>query len=180
MKQLASLVLGVSVAVAGCTKAKPVVIPDGWWSADFAKETCTQANEWHRENAPLIAQVGCSAVTACPEMIRRVEACATDVVQSVREFETELATQLAADPACSTVSFARFNGPDDADQAAADAMQGPHWSLMLFFEPGAARQSWSMLRSPDQNAFTKGEGDPKEIARTVCSIIKERGAQLLN
>ncbi len=113
-------------------------------------------------------------------MIRRVEGCTVDPVQKVREFETELATQLAADPGCSAVRFVRFNGPSDADADAAAAMRGPHWSLLVDFDPGASRQPWSMLRNPDRNVLTKGENDPKEIARTVCSIVKERGAKLLN
>ena len=73
-----------------------------------------------------------------------------------------------------------FNGPTDSDKATA-TMQGPHFNLnlLLDFEPGAPRQPWSMVRSPG-NSLTKGLGNPKEIADTVCSIVKERGAKLLN
>jgi len=90
MKQTASLVFALSSTAAGCSKPKPVVVLDGWWNADFAKNSCVQTNHWQRENADIIARVGCAAVTACPEMMRRFEGCAGDPVQEVREFETEL------------------------------------------------------------------------------------------
>ena len=180
MRHIGPLVLAVVATSMGCSKPKPTIVLDGWWSTDFAKGACTQANEWHRSNAALITQVGCSAVTSCPEMMRRVEACVSDPALEVRGFETDLATQLAADSRCNAVRFVIFNGPSDSDQAASDAMQGPHWSLLLDFEPGARKQPWNMLRSPDLNAFTKGVGDPREIAATVCAVVKERGATLLN
>lgn len=179
MRHIAPLVLALAATVMGCSKPKPTIVLDGWWSTDFAKNACIQANQWHRENAALIAQLGCSAVTACPEMMPRVEACVGDPALEAREFETELATQLAADPRCKGVRFVTFNGPADSDKAASDAMQGPHWSLLLDFKPGAREQPWNMVRSPDLSAFTKGVGDPNEIAAMVCAVVKERGAELL-
>jgi len=103
-----------------------------------------------------------------------------DPALEVRGFETELSMQLAANAECSGVRFVTFSGPSDSDKAVSDLVQGPHWSLLLHFEPGTRRQSWNMLRTPDLNAFTKGVGDPKEIASTVCAVVKERGAQLIN
>jgi len=163
-----------------CGKPKPTVVLDSWWSVDYAKTACAQANQWNRENASLISQVGCSAVTACPEMMPRVEACGSDPSPEVLGFETELATELAANPGCSGVRFVTFEGPGKADKAVSDLMQGPHWSLLLDFEPGARKQSWNMLRSPGLNAFTKGAGNPTEIATTVCAVVRERGAELFN
>lgn len=174
------MVLAVLATCVSCSKPKPTVVLDRWWSTDFAKETCRQANNWHRENAEFIARFGCPSVTACPEMMPRVEACALDPTPEVLGFETELATQLAADSRCSAVRFVIFNGPDDSDKVASDAMRGPHWGLLLDFEPGAQKQQWKMIRNPDLNAFTQGVGDPKEIATTVCAVVKERGAELLN
>jgi hypothetical protein len=180
MRHIGPLVLILAATVMGCSRPKPTIVLDAWWSTDFAKNTCTQADQWHRENAEFIAQVGCSEVAACPEMMRRVEACAVDPAGGVREFETELATQLAADSRCNAVRFVIFNGPTDADKTVSDAMRGPHWFLLLDFEPGTRKQPWKMLRNPDLDAFTKGVGDPKEIAATVCAVVKERGAKLLN
>jgi len=180
MRHIAPLVLAVAAIGISCSKPKPTVVLDSWWSTDVARTACMQANQWRRDNAALVAQVGCAAVTACPEMMARVEACVADPALEVRGFETELATQLAADPRCDAVQFVIFNGPTDSHKTASNAMQGPHWSLQLDFEPGARKQPWSMPRSPDLNAFTKGVGDPKEIAATVCAVVKERGAKLLN
>lgn len=180
IRHVGPLVLAVVAMGVGCSKPKPTVVLDSWWSTDYTRTACTQANQWHRENAAFIAQVGCSAVTACPEMMPRVEACVAGPAPEVRGFETELATQLAAHCRCNAVRFVIFNGPTESDKAASDAMRGPHRSLLLDFEPGARKQQWNMVRSPDLNAFAKGLGDPKEIAATVCAVVKERGAVLLN
>ena len=173
-----------AIIASGCSKPDSnmvsVLVLDGWWNADFAKETCEQADTWHRENAALIRQVGCPAVTACAEMMVRVKACAVDPVVEVRDFESELATKLAADPACGGIQLVRFQGPGNVDDATADAMKAPHWSLQLQFVPGSRKQAWTMLRSPELNGYTKEEGDPKEIAKSVCAIIKVRGAAFVN
>ena len=174
------LVPFVALTLTACGKPKPTVVLDGWWSVDYAKTACTQANQWHHDNASLISQIGCSAVTACPEMMPRVEACRSDPAPEVLGFETELATELATDSGCSGVRFATFEGPSKGDRTVSDLMQGPHWSLFLDFEPGARKQSWDMSRSPGLKAFTKGVGNPKEIAATVCAVLRERGAELLN
>ncbi len=180
MTRLLWFVPFVAAMFTACGKPKPTVVLDSWWSVDYAKTACAQANQWNRENASLISQVGCSAVTACPEMMPRVEACGSDPSPEVLGFETELATELAANPGCSGVRFVTFEGPGKADKAVSDLMQGPHWSLLLDFEPGARKQSWNMLRSPGLNAFTKGAGNPTEIATTVCAVVRERGAELFN
>lgn len=179
MRRVVPFALLVAATSLGCRHHKPTVVLDVWWSTDFAKNACQQADQWHGENAALIAQVGCDAVTSCPEMMHRVEACLSDPAFEVRGFVTELATQLAADPHCDSVKLVILNGPTDSGKAAS-AVQGPHWTLQLDFEPGARKQPWSMIRSPDLSALTQGVGDPKEIAATVCAVVTERGAKLLN
>jgi hypothetical protein len=181
MRPLTPLVLLVAATSIGCSKPKLTVVLDSWWSTEFAKEACTRANQWYQENATLIARVGCKAVTACPEMMPRVEACVVDPTPEVRGFEAELATQLAADLRCDAIHFVTFNGPaQNSDKGGIKHSTGPHWSLQLDFEPGAQKQPWGLLRSPELSALTEGLGDPKEIAATVCAVLKERGAKLLN
>jgi hypothetical protein len=175
---IASIVLLLALATAGCTKPELVVVLDGWWNADFAKNSCTQAKKWYEENAALITQFGCAKIVACPEMMRRFEACIVDPVQEVRQFEIELATQFAADPHCNGVRFVSFKGPTDNPKAD-EAMQGPYFMLGLDFEPGALEQHWWMVKMPDRT-ITQGLGNPKDILDAVCSIVKERGAKLLN
>ena len=75
-------------------------------------------------------------------------------------YAAQLATALAVDERCGGVRFVIFEGPSKADKTLSHLMQGPHWSLLLDFEPGAPKQSWNMLRSPGLNAFTKGAGNP--------------------
>ena len=168
------------VVLVGCSKPAPVVVLDGWWSADFAKETCLRANEWHRENAALISKVGCDKITSCREMMPVVEACVLDPVQDVRRFENDLATEFASNAECRSVQFVHFSDPNESRKVASDAMQKQHYSLSLDFSPGARRQQWKMLSSPNRSAFTQGEGSPQEIAKKVCFIVKEQGATLAN
>lgn len=109
IRHIGPLVLAVVTMGGGCSKPKPTIVLDGWWSTDYAKNSCTSANQWYRESATAIAQLGCAVVTACPEMMPRVDACRGDPALEVRGFETELATQLAADPRCSGVRFGMFS-----------------------------------------------------------------------
>jgi hypothetical protein len=180
MKQLRTLSFLVVVVLVGCDKPQPVIVLDGWWNADYAKDICERAQAWHRENAALISQFGCDKVTSCPEMMPRVEACVHDPVQEVRTFEDKLATEFAANPDCSSVQFVHFESPGDKSKSASDALQKQHWFVGLDYIPGAWRQQWWMERSPDHSAHTQGEGNPNEIARKICAIVNQRGATIAN
>lgn len=169
------LALVLAIIEASCSRPKPVVVLDTWWDSDYAKNLCTAANEWYHENAEAIAQFGCPLVSTCPEMMPRVTACTPDsALNAVREFESDLTTQLAADSRCDGVQFVA-GGP--ADKASAEAMTKSHWFLMLYFTPGAREQSWSMARIPGATSV-EGSGDAKQIAGTICAVAKERGASL--
>ena len=180
MKQHRILTALLVVIFAACGKPSPVVVLDGWWNTDFAKEACRSANVWHRENAALISQVGCDKVTACPETMPVVEACVLDPVQDVRTFENDLATEFASNAECRSVQFVYFSDPKSSSKASSDAMAKPHYSLSLDFTPGARRQQWKMISSPKSGSFTQGEGNAEEIAKKVCFIVKEQGATLSN
>jgi hypothetical protein len=162
------------------SKPKPFVVLDGWWNADFAKETCARANNWRGENAALISQVGCDKVTSCREMAVIVEACMHDPVQQVREFEAELTTQFAADAECSSVQLVYFKSPDEKNKAVLDTSLKERWNLGLNFSPGSRKQQWSIVHSPDHSASMQGKDEPIEIARKVCTIVRQRGATLVN
>src|SRR5450755_264609 len=180
MKQHEMLAFSLSLALAGCGEPTPVVVLDGWWNADFARETCRHAKEWSRENAALIGQAGCERVASCREMLPIVEACAVDPVQDVRRFENDLATEFASSAECHSVHLVHFGDPKESSRAASDAMQKAYYSLSLDFKPGARKQQWRMLSPPTRTAFTQGEGTPPEIAGKVCFIVKEQGATLAN
>jgi hypothetical protein len=110
-----------------------------------------------------------------------VEACqARDPVVDVRDFEDRLTAYMAIDPQCKGVRFVRrYTGfPSGTNDSAFDVMQrGRYWMLDLNYTPGAKKQQWELDRlKPSTHA--KGEGDPKEIARNVCTIATSRGAKL--
>jgi hypothetical protein len=181
MKQAWTLSLLLIVALVGCNKPKPVVVLDGWWNADYAKETCRHANEWYRENTKFISEVGCDKTTSCREMMPIVEACALDPVQDVRIFEEKLATAFASNPECESVQVVLFKNPYEGSKVASDALHEKHnWVLGLDYNPGARKQKWWMERPPYHGAQPQGEGTPDEIAKKVCTIVSQRGAAILS
>jgi len=166
------------VLISGCQEPTPVVVLDGWWNTGFAVESCRTAQLWARYNSDSISRFGCNRVVACKEMMPAVEACATDIAQAVREFESELATNFASSSECHLVRFVRMGNPKEASADAVNAMQGSYYSLPINFNPGALEQPWEMLSSPSHTAYTKGHGTPQDIAKRVCAIVKHEGATL--
>jgi hypothetical protein len=147
--RFASPILAVlSLSLAACEKGKPVVILDAWWSEDYAEEACSHDKRLGRENS----------------------ACATDVRGVVRDFETELQTELATDERSNAFTFLVYYGPEHTSgstlRAMAKATARPHWMLGIDFVPGRAKQSW-WLNSP-AGQHLGGEGDAKEIAQKTC------------
>src|SRR5262249_44641836 len=137
--------------------ADPVVIDD-WWNIDFAKSECKLPQK------------------------RDAESCAVDAEQEVRSYVLELTTQMAASPQCAGVSVVTFAGPKKpSTQVVNDAATKPHWNLSINFTSGKHKQQWQMLHTdPDHLSYTKGESDPKELAKTVCGIVRGKGAKILN
>jgi hypothetical protein len=180
MRYPATLSLTLCLVLVGCNKPTgPVVVLDGWWTADYAKEVCRSAGAWYKDNVAYISQFGCERITACPEMMITVKACASDPVQDARRFENDLVTQFAANAECSAVQFVNFRNPDENDPAVSNAMKGPYWFLILDYKPGAPKQQWTMQRNPGFTS-TQGAGNPKEIAKRACFIANEQGAKLAN
>jgi hypothetical protein len=157
----------------------PTIVLDSWWSEDFAKTTCEQALGWHKENRAVIPKVGCATVTACPETMPIVEACQPSFpIADVRDFEDRLITFMATNPTCKGVHIVRYSGPArENNVAASKATSGQHWTLLIDYVPGAKQQSWSLDRDPTET-FTKGEGNPRSIAASVCAIVPGQGAKL--
>jgi len=170
-----------SLILTGCDEpmSDPVVVLDDWWNVVYARNACASASAWQKENASLVAQVGCESVNSCPEMTPRVDACAFDPVGNLYTFETALETQFAANPLCKGVRLVSYKGPHDENLSGDDAMEKSHWTLSLDYIPGVPKQPWAMDDSKTL-AVTRGEGEPKEIAETVCSIVTQRGAKILN
>jgi hypothetical protein len=173
-------VVGVVFTADAQSGAEPVVVIDDWWNVDYAKNSCVSAMQWDKENSTLVAQVGCDSVTSCPEMTPVVDACRFDPVGNLNNFETELLAQFASNAHCREVQIATYKGPKEPNPSVDTAMRGPHWFLSFNYIPGARKQSWTMNQSEHLTAITSGEGEPKEVAEMVCSIVTQSGAKILN
>jgi hypothetical protein len=115
------------VILTGCSsETQPIVILDGWWTPDFAKEACRIADP--RFNGS--------------EYVNVVEACKFDAAEQARDFEMVIASQFAVDPLCKGVAFAKFSGPSDSNPL----FQKAHWTLILDYQPGYRNQHWSVIR----------------------------------
>jgi hypothetical protein len=165
----ASLILALVCLLACSRRSNSVIVVDGWWNADYAKQSCRMANAWVKQpgTARLIAQYGCATVAACPEMMPRVNACSwDDPTPEVREFENQLATAFATDAMCHDMTLVKLIDPKDADPQVAKALAGPHWFLQLNFNPGSAEQNWTLLSPNRRNHI--GTGDATNIAHRIC------------
>ncbi len=104
-------------------------------------------------------------------------------LSEARDFEVDIATQVAVDPECKGVLFVSYAGPNEQNnKTVLDAMLSPHWTLNLNFRPGAQKQHWSVLRTADPGdlAFAQGDDGPTDIAKKVCAIAKQRGGAIVN
>lgn len=173
------VILSIGCSKLPPSKPPPIVVLNGWWNIDYAKTACERANKWHQETAELIQKIGCANVTSCQELMPIIEACANGVVEEVRNFETNLATEFAVNTGCLSVQFVYFSGPDNKSKEVSDAMGKEHYLLMFDYKPGASKQHWT-LQSSDNSSFTQGEGNPEEIAKKICFIVREQGAKLTN
>ncbi|MGI8569214.1 MAG: hypothetical protein ACR2KT_09205 [Methylocella sp.] len=154
-----------------------IVFIDAWWSLDYAKNSCWQVTQWHQENRDLIKQLGCNAVTSCQELMPRVDACGNDPGPEVLYFFAQLAAQLASNTQCKGVQVTKYDGPNSATSSeAANTMTKPHSTLIVDYTPGSPKQAWTLSQ---RDTHMDGEGDPKEIAANICTIVTERGARFV-
>jgi hypothetical protein len=160
-------------------RQQQTVVLDSWWSGDYAKGGCEQADKWMKENRKLINQFGCEAVTACTDVMPRYTACTIALggpTATARRFEDELLTQFAINANCKGVVFARYYGPNEKISAAAHtAMDEPHWTLILDYIVGGDAQPWS-LQPPKGGLLHQAEGaTPAKIAADVCAVVMGHG-----
>ena len=150
------LVCLISAPAKAVASPSPILIDD-WWNVDFARNSCN----------------GTSSVPDQPEC-RFV-----DAVADIQNFEDSMLTFMIRDPQCSGVRVARYAGPKaPLDPAVAEVMkQAGHWTLLIIYHPGVTRQQWELKRD-QPSIFTKGEGDPKQVANDLCSIANGRGARV--
>lgn len=140
----------------GCTKREPMVAINDWWNVDFVKNSCEPAA---RNGSP---------------------PCVGDPVEALRDFEAQLRTSFASDPACHEVFLTSFGGSGSAaSQAAAAVNSKADWELKLNFQPDDPLQDWMVFHRADHRT-TIGHGSPTEIVRTVCDVVKQVGGSVAN
>lgn len=143
-------VLGIALFLFGCTKGESIVVVDDWWDVDYARNGCEM-----RAQGP--------------------NPCVGDPVAEVRDFEAQLSTSFATDPSCRGVVLATFNGPVGESSSAASKAG---WQLMLGFVVGEASQQWSMVHRTGDNHYTSGQGNPREIAHSICAVVNHTGGSI--
>ena len=168
---------GLTCLVACSAIGAPSILIDGWWDLDYAKNVCEHAHKWQKENGALILQFGCANVGSCDEMSPIVDACAVDPTDEVREFETQISTEVAANRTCAGLAIATYRGPGHEDDAAGRTSTGDHRSLMLDFKPGSRKQHWTLNH---QGLLLEGDGTAEEVGRKICAIASGQGGKVLN
>jgi hypothetical protein len=106
----------------------------------------------------------------------------------IRGFEDEVLTQLTVNSACKGVVIAILEEldsplPEAFNERIVNGINGGMWGLEIDFTRGARTQEWTMMtrtRSSPYYAMTKGVGDPKAIARDICSVVAGRGIRVVN
>jgi len=170
--------LAMAAVLTNCEKPQTnIVVFDGWWAADFAKEACEQARGWWEKNGDAVTQLGCEYVSGCAEMQPVYLACVSDPVREVRHFEATLRTEFGSLANCQGIEFIVLIDPAKADKDVNAAMTKPHWDLIVDYVPGKQKQSW-WLKRQDSSAAAEGEGSAMEIAAKVCPIVNQLGARL--
>jgi hypothetical protein len=101
--------------------------------------------------------------------------CIGDPVAEVRDFEAQLSTSFATDTSCHSVVLASYIGPAGQSSNAASKAD---WQLMLDFNVGEASQSWKMVHRTGDNFYTTGQGNPKEIAHSICAVVNHTGGSI--
>lgn len=161
MKRLVALSLLAIVALAGCSKPKPVVVLDSWWSAGAAKRICESAKTWVETNKAGIAQIGCDKVKACPDMMARAQACSASPTGGLEAFEAKIADQLTK---CAGIQFVQFRYP--GDQQGRTGQDIPQWQLMIEYDPIQTAQVYTLTGPASQ--YVRASATADDIAAQVC------------
>jgi hypothetical protein len=159
----------VTMAVAGSlsqpASATPstVVILDGWWLTDYAKNACDYAERYARA----FPTGGDYTVT---------DACRLhDPQGQVSEFGMSIRSEFVSSPACAGLTFGWFVSPNDTNPQIAAAMRA-HWVLIVSFMPGLAKHDWTLSR-PDDGLPIQGKDTARDIVRKVCTTVTGSGTR---
>jgi hypothetical protein len=101
-----------------------------------------------------------------------------------RQFHSRLLAQFTSNVQCQIAIVRLTEGKSDSDSRKnLEIFKQTTWELNLNFTPGAAKQGWALW--PYQSgsivgSALEGEGDPRQIATDVCTIVAGRGAKIRN
>jgi hypothetical protein len=179
MKRIAICML-ITTVLCGCGGQAPTVVLDGWWNTDYAKNACSGAAEWYKQNNALITQVGCNRVTSCQEQMSVIDACRFDPSGGLVAFQHSIETAVASNPACHGINFVQLSDPRHANSAVQSAIKSKHSWLQVNFVPGASAQSWSLLGHDKSASYAEGKGTAADIAGKVCAIAGQAGGSVAN
>jgi hypothetical protein len=151
------------------------VVLDSWWSGDYAKKSCEQAQSFMDDDTmSRIRNFGCGAVAGCPEAMAHLNACTSgDPKLLASQFEDRLMAQFATSPDCKGVAFARYSGPDGKAPSAAEQalMSRPHWELSVDFFPGSSTQAWSLQYLGEEKVFQGESATEARMTSDICAIV---------
>jgi hypothetical protein len=161
--------------VARAAQRNAAILLDSWWSGDYAKKSCEQAESFmDDETMSRVRNFGCGAVAGCPEAMAHLTACTSgDPKLLASQFEDRLMTQFAISPDCKGAAFARYHGPDGKEPSAAEQalMSRPHWEFSVDFFPGSATQSWSLQYLGEDKVFQGESASEAKMASAICAIV---------
>jgi len=89
--------------------------------------------------------------------------------------KTNLGTAFASDVTCHGTVLINYTGLPQNSSSLDN--KNVDYQLMLNFTLGEASHNWSMVRrkTNGENWYTTGNGNPREIAHTICAVISQSG-----
>jgi hypothetical protein len=180
------LAVALSINTADTVRAEPVLMLNEPRDLTSAKYSCDWAANEIKQDQYLMKEFRCSEVELCQRALDINATCKVrGAAADVREFHSKLLTQFAITPQCQ-ISITRLTDGKSGAEVTNDleAFKRADWELNLAFTPGAAKQEWALWPMKSGNIQPggplQGEGDVRQIARDVCTILTRSGAKILN
>ena len=151
--------LSLALAASTCAAKEPkVIVLDGWWTIDYAKNACRLTLE---RRSPFEDEKVLAACSSNPE----VEAAT---------FLTSIQTEFASSAQCHGLLLGGYFGPKaPVSPALAKAASGEKAMLMVDYVPGLGpRQNWDFKGMA-------GIDTAAEIVRKVCTAFGGRGGTVI-
>jgi len=131
---------------------------------------------WHPSKTPIVVMDEWwnvdYAKNRC-EQRAKLNPCIGDSASEVRDFELKVASAFTADATCHGFKLVGVLGPVKTDDVIAS-----QWQLMFNYDPGEAKQSWTLVAKSGVSSVTTGEDGPKETVRAICSVLGQKGGSV--